>query len=190
LRFVSIEKAEYILPIRLDDSDLPGLNPTVGYIDLRTTTVKQVADLLLLKLGRTTANGSVIQKKFGDLDGEFVTYNGHVLNKDWPIQIEEAQYKPYMFVTSSFERIRYGKEKRLGRSRQRLPSTCHDCGVVQGQLHVPGYDMEECPACGGQAISCGCKHVDATEADLMNFEEGEDAGDVIRVEENDQRKPI
>lgn len=33
---------------------------------------------------------------------------------------------------------------------------CHDCAVIPGQLHVPGCDMEECPKCHGQAISCGC----------------------------------
>jgi hypothetical protein len=35
-------------------------------------------------------------------------------------------------------------------------SRCHDCNVSGGGYHHPGCDMEECPRCGGQLISCGC----------------------------------
>lgn len=33
---------------------------------------------------------------------------------------------------------------------------CGDCGVKEGQLHEFGCDMEVCPFCGGQLISCDC----------------------------------
>ena len=34
---------------------------------------------------------------------------------------------------------------------------CHDCATPTGALHHPGCDMEDCPRCLGQAISCGCR---------------------------------
>lgn len=34
--------------------------------------------------------------------------------------------------------------------------SCHDCGVIHGNYHHPGCDMEICPRCEGQLISCGC----------------------------------
>jgi len=36
------------------------------------------------------------------------------------------------------------------------PQTCKDCGVSEGQLHKSGCDMERCPFCGNQLISCDC----------------------------------
>lgn len=33
---------------------------------------------------------------------------------------------------------------------------CHDCYAPPDTQHHPGCAREECPICGGQAISCGC----------------------------------
>jgi hypothetical protein len=33
---------------------------------------------------------------------------------------------------------------------------CPDCGVREGHLHELGCDMESCPFCGAQLISCDC----------------------------------
>ena len=37
---------------------------------------------------------------------------------------------------------------------------CHDCNCKLGQYHHPGCDVERCPRCGGQAISCECDWVE------------------------------
>ncbi|MCC6243963.1 MAG: TIR domain-containing protein [Gemmatimonadaceae bacterium] len=46
------ERREYILPARFDDTEVPGILPTIGYIDLRVTSPEELADLVLEKLGR------------------------------------------------------------------------------------------------------------------------------------------
>ncbi|MDQ3322838.1 MAG: hypothetical protein M3525_10495 [Acidobacteriota bacterium] len=33
---------------------------------------------------------------------------------------------------------------------------CHDCNIAPEGFHHPGCDMERCPNCRGQLISCGC----------------------------------
>ena len=33
---------------------------------------------------------------------------------------------------------------------------CGDCGAKEGHFHQPGCDMETCPFCGSQLLSCDC----------------------------------
>lgn len=45
------ENSEYILPIRMDDTKLPGLPPTIAYIDARTIPLTEVCQMFVSKLG-------------------------------------------------------------------------------------------------------------------------------------------
>jgi TIR domain len=45
------ERTIVFLPARFDDTEIPGLPSTVGYIDLRTVTPEELADVILEKLG-------------------------------------------------------------------------------------------------------------------------------------------
>ena len=49
---------EYILPIRLDDTAIPGIRPTLGYIDLRHMTVEKAAELAIQKILAAKTRGS------------------------------------------------------------------------------------------------------------------------------------
>lgn len=42
---------EYVLPVRFDDTEIPGLRPTVGYIEARDSSPEQLAELVKAKLG-------------------------------------------------------------------------------------------------------------------------------------------
>lgn len=45
------EEQEYVLPGRFDDTELPGLQPTLAYVDLREYAPTTIAEFLLEKLG-------------------------------------------------------------------------------------------------------------------------------------------
>jgi hypothetical protein len=49
------ETQEYILPIRLDDSEVPGMSSTIGYLDARGLSPKEVARILYQKCRNGTA---------------------------------------------------------------------------------------------------------------------------------------
>src|SRR5579859_1847598 len=49
------EKDAYILPLKVDDTQLPGLSPVIGYVDLRNSSVPVICDLLIRKLGTPLA---------------------------------------------------------------------------------------------------------------------------------------
>ena len=64
---------------------------------------------------------------------------------------------------SYYDPIKYGDERHMEGERDcrsDYPShyidRCHDCGIEEGGLHHPRCDMEECPRCHGQLISCKC----------------------------------
>ena len=44
------ENEEYILPVRLDDTEIPGILPTVGYLDLRLMSIEKIYQALVEKL--------------------------------------------------------------------------------------------------------------------------------------------
>lgn len=52
------QKSAYILPIRMDDTNLPGLLPTVGYLDARHEGLDGVVNIIREKLGQERATAS------------------------------------------------------------------------------------------------------------------------------------
>jgi hypothetical protein len=55
---VFTEMGDYLLPVRLDDTDIPGIRPTLGYIDGRTHTPSQIADHVCAKIKGRSATSS------------------------------------------------------------------------------------------------------------------------------------
>jgi hypothetical protein len=64
-------KEEYILPARFDETPIPGLHKTIGYVDLREKSPEQLAGLIMEKLGRPDMVGESTETRIDDEDIPF-----------------------------------------------------------------------------------------------------------------------
>jgi len=57
------QNEEYILPLRLDKTKIPGLRETIGYINFSEHSTEQIVQLILKKLRRTQSKGEISSPK-------------------------------------------------------------------------------------------------------------------------------
>lgn len=58
---------------------------------------------------------------------------------------------------------------------------CGDCGVARGGLHHPGCELQRCPRCRRQLLSCGCRFDEDAFASTDDEWDDETWGDVWDV---------
>ena len=71
---------------------------------------------------------------------QMVVRNGVEMAAGWPEAITAAQDEPTFAIAGTvYPRVRFGCESADWGATH---GPCHDCGVVKGEYHVPGCDVE------------------------------------------------
>jgi hypothetical protein len=69
------ENKEYLLPARFDNTDIPGVRPTVGYVDLRITSPSQLAEKIIAKLEQNSPSDTRSSQPAGRLRESSTPYS-------------------------------------------------------------------------------------------------------------------
>ena len=68
-----------------------------------------------------------------------------------------ANYKAdYLIRGKLYRPIFYGEEEVAWGDYEDEETTCGDCGCHLGEQHLPECDVQECPRCREQMLSCDC----------------------------------
>ena len=129
----------------------------------RTDTEKEVSMKIfdyLYKHGKEFNYYIVAKQNILDIYREYMIANQLPFNdKRIGIAVEEynTNYKEnYLILGELYRPIFYGEEEDCWGDYEDEENTCGDCGCHLGEQHLPNCDIERCPRCGGQMLSCDC----------------------------------
>lgn len=80
------QKSEYILPVRFDDTEIPGVRPTTGYVNLKHKTSSELAYLIAEKVGIGTEINEMIEYLADHLADYKIEAKGTELQFDCDVQ--------------------------------------------------------------------------------------------------------
>ena len=114
----------------------------------------------LYKHGKEFNYYIVAKQNILDIYREYMIANQLPFNdKGIGIAVEEynTNYKEnYLILGELYRPIFYGEEEDCWGDYEDEENTCGDCGCHLGEQHLPNCDIERCPRCGGQMLSCDC----------------------------------
>lgn len=97
------ENREYILPARFDDTEIPGIPPTICYIDLRTLAPREFAEMIAEKV--YVLNGNNANNESKEFDHQYSFFGDDLLIPDlqWPANSVMNVNLSFQLIPVSYE---------------------------------------------------------------------------------------
>lgn len=107
-------KQEYILPVRFDDTEVPGIRPTTSYVEASHKTPTELAYLISIKIGLSTEVREIDQKR-DEGEQKYQDLLKHVKKLEQAKDVEQANKIRWEAMS---DRQRF--EELVGKVQQRL----------------------------------------------------------------------
>jgi hypothetical protein len=105
-----------------------------------------------------------LEKEIPDSEISQIAVQFHIFFEYLEDYWEAQKEKTVVLLGKRYRRIRYGNEEMpeevKARWQEIITQPCGDCGVIRGELHLSGCDIEVCPRCSGQYLCCECRKDD------------------------------
>lgn len=162
-------KTEYILPLRLDDTEVPGILGTLGYIDARHVSSEKIADLVVQKLGATPSEAGTTTSPLAATDIPMPRVKREFTAADR----QEHARKVYQYIRDYFSRA----IDTLSRSDAEVTAkmTYHGPDKFSAEIHLRGELKNQCKIWVGGMLGNGSDigflqghHIDLESDSSMN----------------------
>lgn len=122
------ESKEYILPIKFDNTEIPGMHSTIGYLDANKFSPKEIAELFLEKNRPNSQNTTILNKTrtinnqiSQDLDNESILLKEASLDINGSIRLI-ASINGLMLKTNNKNLIKSNNRREIAQWEEALES--------------------------------------------------------------------
>ncbi|HEY3415674.1 MAG TPA: toll/interleukin-1 receptor domain-containing protein [Armatimonadota bacterium] len=131
----ALAKDGHVIPIRLDDTQVPGLRGTIGYLDARQSTIQQIGNTLGLQVLRSR----ILETDHGELDETRRFDRQHITySSDNPSSLPSYKLPSRWDFAFDMEEYRRPPEVIVGGSIDAIP-------LAQAHLHISTHLLNHMP---------------------------------------------
>lgn len=138
-----IEQQEYILPIRLDETEIPGILPTTAYLTWEQETVESIAQAILKKLGNTSRKSVKGWLRESEEYREKGLYAKALIACEQALQIDPYNSDSYNDYGWTLRKLERHKEALIAFEQAIQFDTKDDITVTFDLYRQKGYTLED-----------------------------------------------